>query len=133
MQRCQGKTKANSPCGMPPIQGGKFCFNHDPGRTAERERARLQGGAARGVQLRRRAAPGDPAPVPAWWSLGSLGDAARGLAHVARETLSGRLDARTANATTGALSVLIGALREAELEARITALEQGLSGEAPRG
>ncbi len=55
-----------------------------------------------------------------------MGDVTRALAHVARECLRGRLPARDANATTAALNALVGAMREADLEERLEAVEQAV-------
>ncbi len=63
---------------------------------------------------------------PAWWELATAHDAARGLAFVSQEVLSARLDARTANAATGALVALVNAIRNAELEQRLEAVERAL-------
>jgi hypothetical protein len=49
---------------------------------------------------------------------------ARGLAFIAQEVLSGRLDARAANAATAAMSNVVSALRQGELEDRIRRIER---------
>lgn len=63
---------------------------------------------------------------PSWWDLASAQDAARGLAFVSQEVLAARLDPRTANAATGALVALVNAIRSADLEARLDAVELAL-------
>ena len=41
---CGAKTKRGEPCGMAPLQGSKWCWNHDPDKARERSKARKLGG-----------------------------------------------------------------------------------------
>lgn len=103
-----------------------FCFSHDPAKADEADAARRAGGIQRARQMDRNGW-GAPCPLPAWWPLESAAHACAGLGHVVRETLSGHLPARDANAAAGALSALVGALRTSDLEQRLKALERVLN------
>jgi hypothetical protein len=56
-----------------------------------------------------------------------MSDVIGAYAWVVRELANGRLDARTANAITGTLGGLVGALREGDLEQRLRTMETVLS------
>jgi hypothetical protein len=43
---CKARTANGAPCKMKPTVTG-YCFNHDPGRAADRAQARKRGGEAR--------------------------------------------------------------------------------------
>lgn len=128
--RCQGLTRDGRPCGVRPLRGADHCINHtpDPDLIARRDEARHAGGRSRGIQLQRTTVPPlDLDLPPTWWKLGAISDVIGAYAWIVRELASGRLDARTANALTGTLGGLVGALREGDLERRLLAMEAALS------
>ena len=45
-KRCAATRKDGEPCAAPVLDGGTFCFAHDPLRAVEREEARRKGGAS---------------------------------------------------------------------------------------
>lgn len=108
------------------MANSEFCFSHDPTKAGEADAARRAGGRQRARQMERTAC-GAPDPIPAWWPLETAAHARAGLAYVVQETLSGHLPARDANATAGALSALVGALRATDLEQRLELLERALA------
>jgi hypothetical protein len=120
--RCRATKKDGSPCAAPPLLGRELCLHHAPEKRDDLARSRRAGGEARARGLAR--APMEPPPE--WWPLQNITEASRGLAHVSREVLVGRLDPRSANAATGALNALVGALRGADLEERVRGLEAAL-------
>ena len=122
---CQATAQSGEPCQAPAMASSDFCFAHDPSKADEADAARRAGGVQRARQMDRNGC-GAPYPLPAWWPLESAAHACAGLGHVVRETLSGRLAARDANAAAGALSALVGALRASDLEQRLEALEKTL-------
>jgi molybdopterin synthase catalytic subunit len=70
--------------------------------------------------------------LPVWWSLENTGHARAGLAYITQELLSGALPARDANAAAGAISALVGVIRDSDLERRIQMLEGLLERRSPK-
>jgi len=44
---CKATTKSGAPCQAYALEGGEYCFMHEPSRAAERALARSKGGRAR--------------------------------------------------------------------------------------
>ena len=122
---CQAANQDGDPCQAPALTDSAFCWSHDPAKAEQAEAARRAGGIQRARQMDR-VNVGTPDPLPTWWPLETAAHVRAGLAHVAQETLSGRLPARDANAATGALSALVSALRATDLEQRLELLERTL-------
>jgi hypothetical protein len=53
-KHCAGVRKDGQPCQGPVLDGGDWCFAHDPKRAAERQAARQRGGHNRGAVVRLR-------------------------------------------------------------------------------
>ncbi len=53
-KHCAGVRKDGQPCQGPVLDGGAYCFAHDPARVAERQAARQRGGHNRGAVVRLR-------------------------------------------------------------------------------
>jgi hypothetical protein len=117
---------------MPPTGGMRYCFNHRRGPAAAhaRSQARAAGGRARGAQQSAASAQSSGAhsgaphttPPPTivyaerpwyWWELFGPGDVEEGLAHVARETIAGRMPARQAAVAVKALQTLLSIAQDA--------------------
>src|SRR5688572_5366050 len=47
VRACSGKNEQGEPCGQAPLQGGEYCFWHDPAHAAEAKEARRHGGVPR--------------------------------------------------------------------------------------
>jgi hypothetical protein len=107
MNKCEAKTKAGEPCGMPALVGGDRCFNHARGAEAVEKRiqARSAGGRARAEQMKR--AEQAERDRPDWWALTENSEIEEAIAHVARQTIEGRMSAREARAATAALKLLL--------------------------
>lgn len=119
--RCEGTNRQGQPCGMAPVEGGRFCFAHHPAKAAARAQARKKGGRAR-------QAPEPTGPAPEIRSVA-------GLQTVMERTVAAELaqpNSSNRNRTLGYLLGIAAKLLEAgELEARIEALEARLGGEQP--
>lgn len=126
MKRCEGVTRHGGPCGVRPLTGGSWCFNHapDPAVREKRARARRAGGKARGIQLARpNAALAASDERPTWWSLSSASDVLGAHAWLVRQLACAQIDARTANAITAALHGVSESLAACTVERRLDALE----------
>jgi hypothetical protein len=53
-KHCAGVRKDGQACQGPVLDGGAYCFTHDPTRAAERQAARQKGGHNRGAVVRLR-------------------------------------------------------------------------------
>ena len=108
--RCAGKRADGSQCEAFAVDGGDgYCFSHAPGLAAQRTAARSAGGAARAQQ--QRADRADVLAAP-WLGLRTVEDCEAGLAHVAAETLAGRMGAREATAATRTIEILLRQARD---------------------
>lgn len=107
MIKCAAKTKAGERCEMPALVGGDRCFNHARGEEAveRRRQARSAGGRARAEQMKR--AEQAERDRPNWWALTESSEIEEAIAHVARQTIEGRMSAREARAATVALKLLL--------------------------
>ena len=106
---------------MAPVEGGRFCFVHEPARAAERAAARRRGGRARQT-------PEPTGPTP---EIGSVADLQSLLGRaVAAEMALPNSSSR--NRTLGYLLGIATKMLEAgELTERIEALEARQAGEQP--
>jgi len=116
MAKCIGKTKSGSPCKMPAINGGQYCFSHSPGTRAQQAAARKRGG-----QNRSRHA-GDPNTIPA--EIKSLNDAGKLLDYIVQELLIMDNGVPRARALLQAYELYLKSIEIGELEERIRALEE---------
>jgi hypothetical protein len=106
---------------MQALEGEGVCFAHSPERARERTESRSRGGRSRAKQVAALSKPAGPMLVgfeaeltelrPSWWRLVTTADTARGLAHIAQEVMTGRIEPRQANAAVAALNALVHALR----------------------
>jgi hypothetical protein len=107
--KCSATTKSGEPCRMAAVNGTKpaMCFNHAPGRAADKARAKAR---SAGGKLRQMLSL-EPvvAECEEFWfdelDCGYKVEAA--VAHVATEVMQGRMDARRAAAAAGALKLLL--------------------------
>ena len=109
--RCNATTKAGSPCGAPAVERGLCFFHAHPDRLSELGR---QGGRAN----RRR----ENQEIP-YVAVKNVGDVTTLLSETISQVRSGALDPRTSNAIGYLAAVLLKALQQGHLEARLQALE----------
>lgn len=102
-------------------QSGKhLCVFHDPAKAAAGRRARRLGGINRS-----RAAAALPCETPDH-PLNNVHDVSLLLGHSINQVRRGQLDPRVANAMGYLASILLGALQQGPLEARLSRLEATL-------
>ena len=119
MEQCQGKTKTGNPCKARPGSDG-FCFRHRPGSEAEEARLEASSKGGRG---------GRWAPVLDETEVSDISfDGAQSIttfcACVAKWTLSGRIESKTANAVILAASTALRSLDAGEVEAQMATLRE---------
>ena len=113
---CQASKTDGSACRMPPLQGGQYCFSHDPARAQEVQEARRLGGQRR---RRERIVSG----VYDFEGLGSI-QSIRRLVEVAVVDTFGLENSVARNRTLAYLAQTATKLLEVgELETRVAALE----------
>lgn len=115
-RRCQAIGTGGKPCGMAPIKGGEWCFQHDPSRAVERTEARRKGGQ-RGN--RARSGPvGEPVPLRTVDQIMTV------LEQAAGDAMQLDNSAERCRVLTSLAGQALKALEVGELEARLEALEQ---------
>jgi hypothetical protein len=114
-RRCRARARAHS----------RYCFAHDPDLAARRAAGRRAGGRKRSQKAAVLPAGTPDAP------LGSIGQVCELLATSINQVRRGQLDTKVANAVGYLASVLVKALSESDMEARINRLEELLKGQGP--
>ena len=109
---CQGVRKDGSPCTAPVLDGGQFCYAHDPAKTDERDEARRKGG--RNSSSLARVAKLLPA------RLGGIYDV---LERAIGEVHDGSLEPIRANAIANLARAAAAVLQAGEMEQRLRDLE----------
>ena len=118
-RRCAHVRASGAPCGGYAIAGSLRCFAHDPASAAERDAARRRGGRA-----------GRPATLPdSAAPLRSMADVVALTEQLVNHLLAGRLDPKVATAAGYLLGIGAKAIGQADLEARLAALEAVLEPE----
>jgi len=102
------------------MSGSRYCFFHDPTRSAERRQARSAGGRARHGRSLNGGQGGDVVV------LASVADVVLLLERAARDLLSLENSISRARALAYVGSIAVKALEVGDLEERISALEQKL-------
>ena len=121
-ERCAHVHPSGRACGGFAVAGSAFCFAHSPERADERDDARRRGGqAGRSATL-----PDSALPVR------SLGDVLALVGLTVNDVRSGRVDVRVANAVGVLANVAARVIQQADLEARLEALEAVLEPERRR-
>ncbi len=122
--RCQALTRKGEPCRGYRVQGSRFCFWHAPSRARQRKAARSAGGRARHGRSLVTTSQG---PV----EIRSIADVVELLGTVVNDVLLLENSVARARALGSLASVLVGALRDGELERRLLALEELLNEHEP--
>jgi hypothetical protein len=113
---CHGQTAGGKPCGMRPIKGGRYCFNHDPARAKDRAAARRAGGLSRHTPH-----AGDSDNIGK--EIRTIGDAAKIIRYVLDELLVMDNTIPRARTLLACFDSFVKAFEIGELERRISALE----------
>lgn len=122
--RCEKVKRSGERCGANAQAGSRWCFFHDPAKTAERTAARRAGGSA----TRATVLPLDTPSV----TLASVSDVVTLLAETINHVRRGALDVRVANCVGYLAGHVLTALEKGELEQRMTELERRLLAQQPQ-
>jgi hypothetical protein len=122
MNICQFIRSNGSPCSAPAGKSSQFCYHHDPARKEQAEKARL-----RGSEMARQKKLGinqenNRGPLKQF-KLRSLDDVRRLLAATINEFRIGQTTADEARVTAYVANILIGAIKDSEIETRLVELE----------
>lgn len=109
---CTATTREGRPCKAPTLAGRPYCFAHDPEKEEERREARRRGGE----RSRRR-----PLKLV---ELGSADAVREALERVLAETLALSNSIRRNRAAGYLLGLVLRALEQGDLEARVEKLEE---------
>ena len=121
-ERCMYVHPSGRACGGFRVAGSAYCFAHAPDRADQREDARRRGGRA-----------GRVATVPeSDLAVRSLGDVLALVELTINDVRSGRVDVRVANAVGVLSNVAARVIQQADVEARLEALEAVLEPERRR-
>jgi hypothetical protein len=119
---CQALKKDGTPCTAPVAKGQRFCFHHDPERAEKAAEARRSGNeAARKAKTEPARSEGRP-PLKKF-NLNTLKDVKRLLASVINEFRTGKLTTDEARCLAYVGNVLVGAIKDGEVETRLKELE----------
>jgi hypothetical protein len=116
-RQCRHIKPDRSRCRVNILHGSRYCFFHDPGKAAERNAARRNGG----IERSRRAAV-LPAGTPDR-SLASAADVTGLLAETINQVRRGEIDPRISNAVGYLAGILLKAKERGDLEQRLARLE----------
>ena len=121
-KRCRGTNTQGEPCEAIPMEGEAYCFFHHPDRREERLEARREGGRQGRLNVLK-----DVSDL----RLERVGDVTRLLAETINHVRTGRLDPRIGNTVGYLAGILLKALEQGEVEARLNALEQAVRQRGP--
>jgi len=113
---CEARRHNGEPCRMPPLQGSRFCWAHDPSKAKERAEARKRGGF-----MAHRPA-GDVGEV----DLRDVRSVLALIERAIRDTLALKNSVPRNRAIGSLAATALKALEIGELERRIEALERAL-------
>lgn len=123
---CKARTASGKECRVPVLQGGEYCFTHDPAMARERAEARRLGG------LRRRREK-TVSTVYDWEGLTTVEGLQR-LLHIAVNDTLGLDNGVSRTRALGYLvQVALRAIEVGALEERVGALEDAMKNQADQG
>lgn len=122
-KNCSATKPDDSKCQAPALPGSEFCFFHDPSKAEERREAQAQGG--RQNRMKTLEATAQDVKVE------DSGDARALLVQTINQVRKGEIDPRVANSVGFLANILIKALEQDKLEARIELLEAALKVQTP--
>jgi hypothetical protein len=114
-QTCKAHTKKGQRCRAPSLPGSDFCFFHDPKHATERAAAQSAGGRCGRIK----ALPGDTPDV----DVANCTDVVSLISATINQVRRGEVDPRVANAVGYLANVLIRAVEQSDIEARLAELE----------
>lgn len=120
---CAAKTASGSRCRAAALDGSRYCFFHDPDRATERRAAQVAGG--RQGTMKTLAADVPDVAVE------TSQDVVRLLAATINDVRKGRMDPRVANAVGYLANVLLKAVDQGDVEARLAMLESAVMTKRP--
>ena len=115
---CAAKTASGSRCRAAALDGSRYCFFHDPDRATERRAAQVAGGRQGTVKT----LASDVPDV----DIASGQDVVRLLSGTINDVRKGRMDPRIANAVGYLANVLLKAVDQGDVEARLALLESAV-------
>lgn len=118
--QCAGLNRQGEPCGMPPLRGGSFCWNHAPEKAEARARARTKGAH------RKHSRSGVTAPSNL--RLRTVEDVTALIEQAGRVALSLPDSSNKARTIASIAGIALKCVEVGELEARLRVLEQTASG-----
>jgi hypothetical protein len=121
MPRCKATKKDGSPCPVEARPSG-YCWVHDPELARSRARGRREGGKARSKPAAVLPATAPDLPIR------TVADVVGLLAESINRTRKGELDPKVGNAVGYLSSVLLRALQDSDLAARLAELREDLEG-----
>jgi hypothetical protein len=127
---CKAIKHNGLPCAAPTGNNSNFCFHHDPARKGQAEEARL-----RGSEMARQKKLGinqenNSQPLKQF-KLRSLDDVRRLLAATINEFRTGQTTADEARVMAYVANILIGAIKDSEIETRLAELEARIRERSP--
>jgi hypothetical protein len=112
---CCAKKPDGSNCEAPVVAGSEFCFFHDPSKAQQRREAQVHGGRQNRMKTLDSTAPDV--------RVEDVGDARALLVQTINWVLKGEIDPRVANSVGFLLNMIMKAVAQDNLEARIEELE----------
>jgi len=122
MKLCKKIKSDGTACLAPSGKGSDYCYHHDPNRKKEAEAARRKATeAARQKRLQEKSTR--PKGILKRVRLNNLDDVRRLLASVITEFREGKITADDARVTAYVANILIGAIKDSDIESRLRELE----------
>jgi len=122
MKLCRAICKNGRACTAPAGKNSDYCFCHDPNRKKEAAEARRKATeAARQKRLQEKSTR--PKGILKRVRLNNLDDVRRLLASVITEFREGKITADDARVTAYVANILIGAIKDSDIESRLRELE----------
>jgi hypothetical protein len=120
---CKAIKSDGTPCTAPPGKGSEYCFHHDPARKEEAAEVRRKGCEASKEKRLNPESRGEHQPLRQF-RLNSLDDVKRLLAATINEFRQARISADEARVTAYVANILIGAIKDGEVESRFKVIEE---------
>ena len=114
-QTCAAQRKDGQSCRAPALPGSRYCFAHDPTRSADAQAARMKGAtnAAKMRSLKGKR-----------WKLDTAAGLVRFTSGLMQDTLAGTVEPDTARVVFYGVSIQRQLIEVAELEAKVAELER---------
>lgn len=123
--KCKATKQDGSPCSGHPVNGGMYCWFHDPAEASRRAEGRKLGGSARSNRSRARKQILDGALSPA--------EVGAKLGQALTDVLARKIEPNIANAAANLGRAIVSVHEVTELEQRLAAVEEALASKAEIG